>query len=71
MKEILLNSELIFWDTFIPVMKESKVIQWFIRVLYPFVEGLKINQIVKTLAITCVSGFVLGWLAIYTYYLTR
>jgi len=71
MKELLLSTELIFWDRFIPLMKQSSLVQWIIRVAYPFVEGLNLKQIIKTLTITSVSGFLLGWLAFYTYYLTR
>ena len=71
MKELILTTELLFWDTFIPLMKQSKLIQWTIRVAYPFVEGLNFSQIIKTLSITCVSGFLLGWLAFYAYYLTK
>ena len=71
MKEIILNTEIIFWDSFIPLMKQSKIVQWFIRVTYPFVEGLNFAQVIKTISITCISGFVLGWLAFYTYYLTN
>ena len=71
MKEIILNTEIIFWDNFIPMMKQSKFVQWFIRIVYPFVEGLNLSQIIKTISITCISGFILGWLAFYTYYLTK
>lgn len=71
MKDIMLTTELLFWDTIIPLMKQSKIVQWIIRVAYPFVEGLNLNQITRTLAITCISGFLLGWLAFYTYYLTK
>ena len=71
MKEIILHTEIRFWDALIPMMKQSTIIQKFIKFLYPFVEGLRIEQIIKTLSITCISGFILGWLAFYTYYLTR
>lgn len=71
MKELILTTELRLWDTLIPLMKQSKLIQWFLRVIYPFVEGLHFKQIIKTVAITCLSGFLLGWIAFYTYYLTR
>ena len=71
MKELMLTTELLFWDAIIPLMKESKLVQWFIRVAYPFVEGLNFVQIAKTLTITSVSGFLLGWLAFYAYYLTK
>ena len=71
MKEIILNTEIIFWDNFIPMMKQSKIVQWIIRITYPFVEGLKFTQVIKTISITCISGFILGWLAFYTYYLTN
>lgn len=71
MKELFLTTEIRFWDSFIPMMKQSKLIQFFIKFLYPFVEGLKIEQVVKAISITCISGFLLGWLAFYTYYLTR
>ncbi len=71
MKELMLTTELLFWDAIIPLMKESKIFQWFIRIVYPFVEGLNFVQIAKTLTITCVSGFLLGWLAFYAYYLTK
>jgi hypothetical protein len=71
MKTLILDTEIIFWDTLIPLMKQSKIIQWFIRIGYPFVEGLNFIQIVKTLSITCISGFVLGWLAFFTYHLSN
>ena len=71
MKELILHTEIRFWDTFIPMMKQSKLIQIFIKFFYPFVEGLKLEQILNTLTITCISGFLLGWIAFYTYYLTR
>ena len=71
MKELILTTELRLWDTLIPLMKQSKLIQWFLRVIYPFVEGLHFRQIIKTVTITCLSGFLLGWVAFYTYYLTR
>ncbi|MDO9087881.1 MAG: hypothetical protein Q7U53_16865 [Anaerolineaceae bacterium] len=71
MKALILDTEIIFWDTLIPLMKQSKIIQWFIRIGYPFVEGLNFIQIVKTLSITCISGFALGWLAFFTYHLSK
>ncbi|MDX9849636.1 MAG: hypothetical protein RBT01_03950 [Anaerolineaceae bacterium] len=71
MKELMLTTELLFWDMIIPLMKQSKITQWIIRVAYPFVEGLNFVQITKTVTITCVSGFLLGWLAFYTYYLSK
>lgn len=71
MKELILHTEIRFWDTLIPMMKQSTLIKWIIKFFYPLVEGLKFEQIIKTISITCISGFLLGWLAFYTFYLTR
>lgn len=71
MKELILTTEIQFWDTVILLMKQSKFIQLLLKFVYPFVEGLRFDQIIKTISITCISGFVLGWFAFYTYFLTK
>jgi hypothetical protein len=71
MKNFLYRLEIAFWDIFLPLMINSRPVKWIIRLVYPFVEGLNIRQIITALAITSMSGFFIGWLAIYTYMIIK
>lgn len=65
MKTIIQNTEVFFWDTITNMMSQSIWIQKAIRIGYPIMQGINPVKLLKTLAITSVSGFVTGWILYY------
>jgi len=68
MKTIIHNTELLFWDTVMNMMSQSKWVQNAIRIVYPIIQGIDQVKLLKTLAITGLSGFITGW---FLYYLAQ
>lgn len=65
MKTIIQNTEVFFWDTITNMMSQSILIQKAIRIVYPVLQGINPVKLLKTLIITCLSGFVTGWVLYY------
>lgn len=69
MKTLLQNAEIIFWDLITPLMVRSNFVREIIRSVYPVVAVMDWQKTARTLALTSISGFAMGWIIFYAVYL--